>query len=59
MARAGMPTPRNMRIDCPDDIEPAGEHVGFPAVIKPVSGGGSSRVGAAGHLCNARAFSQA
>jgi carbamoylphosphate synthase large subunit len=40
MEKAGLPTPRNARINAPEDVEPAGEHVGFPAVIKPVSGGG-------------------
>jgi hypothetical protein len=39
LAAAGLPTPRNARISKPDDIEPAGHHVGFPSVIKPVSGG--------------------
>lgn len=38
MAKAGLPTPRNARINAPEDVMPAGEHVGFPAVIKPVSG---------------------
>lgn len=38
MGKAGLPTPRNSRINCPEDVVPAGEHVGFPAVIKPVSG---------------------
>lgn len=39
LASAGLPTPKNSRISKPDDIEPAGQHVGFPSVIKPVSGG--------------------
>lgn len=38
MEKAGLPTPRNARINAPEDVEPAGNHVGFPAVIKPVSG---------------------
>jgi hypothetical protein len=38
LAAAGLPTPRNSRISRPEDVEPAGQHVGFPAVIKPVSG---------------------
>lgn len=38
LAKAGLPTPRNSRISKPEDIEPAGQHVGFPAVIKPVAG---------------------
>ncbi|KAI8466821.1 MAG: ATP-grasp domain-containing protein [Monoraphidium minutum] len=41
MAKAGLPTPRNSRVNCPEDVEPAGEYVGFPAVIKPVSGAAS------------------
>jgi len=41
MAQAGLPTPRNSRVSTPADIEPAGLHVGFPAVIKPVSGAAS------------------
>ncbi len=31
MAKAGLPTPRNMLIERPDQIEAAGSHVGFPA----------------------------
>lgn len=46
LAAAGLPTPRNARISAPADVQPAGQHVGFPAVIKPVSGG--SGVHAAG-----------
>jgi len=38
LANAGLPTPRNARISKPEDVEPAGQHVGFPSVIKPVSG---------------------
>eukprot|EP00775_Hariotina_reticulata_P008709 gene8709-8890_t len=41
LAAAGLPTPRNSRISSPEDVEPAGQHVGFPAVIKPVSGAAS------------------
>lgn len=41
LAAAGLPTPRNARISSPADVGPAGEHVGFPAVIKPVSGAAS------------------
>jgi carnosine synthase len=41
MAKAGLPTPRNARISKPEDVDPAGQHVGFPAVIKPVSGAAS------------------
>lgn len=39
LAAAGLPTPKNARISAPTDVQPAGEHVGFPSVIKPVSGG--------------------
>jgi hypothetical protein len=39
LAKAGLPTPKNSRISKPEDVEPAGQHVGFPSVIKPVSGG--------------------
>jgi phosphoribosylaminoimidazole carboxylase (NCAIR synthetase) len=39
LAAAGLPTPRNARISRPEDLEPAAQHVGFPSVIKPVSGG--------------------
>ncbi len=31
MAKAGLPTPRNMLIERPDQVEAAGNHVGFPA----------------------------
>ena len=31
MARAKLPTPRNMLIAKPEDVEAAGNHVGFPA----------------------------
>ena len=41
MAKAGLPTPRNARINSPADVAPAAAHVGFPAVIKPVSGAAS------------------
>lgn len=42
LAKAGLPTPRNSRIRAPGDVEPAGTYVGFPSVIKPVSGAGLS-----------------
>jgi carnosine synthase len=35
---AGIPSPRFFRIRSADQIEAAAAHVGFPAVIKPVSG---------------------
>jgi carnosine synthase len=41
MAKAGLPTPKNARVNSPEEVEPAGLHVGFPAVIKPVSGAAS------------------
>lgn len=31
MAQAKLPTPRNMLIEKPEQIEAAGNHVGFPA----------------------------
>lgn len=39
--RAGLAGPRFARIDGPGDIEDAAGHVGFPAVLKPVTGVGS------------------
>eukprot|EP00884_Botryococcus_braunii_P015647 jgi/Botrbrau1/2766/Bobra.0164s0043.1 len=41
MAEAGLPTPANMVIRGPEDLAEASERVGFPAVLKPISGGGS------------------
>eukprot|EP00884_Botryococcus_braunii_P015539 jgi/Botrbrau1/2669/Bobra.0203s0016.1 len=41
MEARGLPTPRNMLISDPEDIEKAGKHVGFPAVIKPIYGAAS------------------
>lgn len=38
MEAAGLPTPRNMLVEKPADIEAAAKHVGFPCVIKPISG---------------------
>jgi carnosine synthase len=38
MEKAGLPTPRHAHIVAPDDVPKAAAHVGFPAVIKPVSG---------------------
>ncbi len=39
--RAGLPGPRFSRIDGPEELEIAAEAVGFPAVLKPVTGVGS------------------
>jgi biotin carboxylase len=39
--RAGLPSPRFARIESAEDLKGAGESVGFPAVLKPVSGVGS------------------
>lgn len=41
LAAAGLPTPRNSRISAPEDVQAAADHVGFPSVIKPVSGAAS------------------
>jgi biotin carboxylase len=38
---AGLPTPKNMLIKTEADADAAGAHVGFPAVLKPVSGAAS------------------
>mmetsp|Transcript_51644 Transcript_51644/g.109731 ORF Transcript_51644/g.109731 Transcript_51644/m.109731 type:complete len:631 (+) Transcript_51644:91-1983(+) len=38
---AGLPTPRNLLIKTPEDVEKAIEQVGFPAVLKPSSGAAS------------------
>eukprot|EP00798_Chlamydomonas_sp_ICE-L_P025943 gene25943-11622_t len=41
MEKAGLPTPLHYRIACFQDVAKAGAHVGFPSVIKPVSGAAS------------------
>lgn len=41
MQAAGLPTPKHFKITKPEDVEVAGNHVGFPAVIKPISGAAS------------------
>jgi biotin carboxylase len=41
LRRAGMPTPRHARISSSDDLGPALEKVGLPAVLKPAFGAGS------------------
>jgi len=38
---AGLPTPRNVLIHNDSELEAAGHQVGFPAVLKPVSGAAS------------------
>jgi biotin carboxylase len=38
LAAAGLPSPRNARISMKADVAAAADKVGFPAVIKPVSG---------------------
>lgn len=38
---AGIPSPRFFRIKSEEDLEPAAASVGFPAVLKPVSGASS------------------
>lgn len=41
MAAAQLPTPRNALIERAEQLDAAGEHVGFPAVLKPISGAAS------------------
>lgn len=41
MKAKGLPTPRNMLIKCDSDAAAAEREVGFPAVLKPVSGAAS------------------
>lgn len=41
MKAAGLPTPKNISIHSPKDLPKAAEVVGFPAVLKPVSGAAS------------------
>ncbi len=38
MARAGLASPKHNLIHSPKDLAAAAEHVGFPAVIKPITG---------------------
>ncbi|PNW74037.1 hypothetical protein CHLRE_13g582800v5 [Chlamydomonas reinhardtii] len=41
MAKAGLPTPRHWKVTSEADVPKAAAHVGFPAVIKPISGAAS------------------
>merc|ERR1711907_712925 len=41
LKKAGLPTPRNILITSEAEIETAAATVGFPAVLKPVSGAAS------------------
>jgi biotin carboxylase len=41
MEAAGLPTPLNCLIKGEEDLARAAQHVGFPAVIKPISGAAS------------------
>jgi len=41
LGAAGLPTPRNMLISSQSEVIAAGQHVKFPAVLKPVSGAAS------------------
>jgi len=41
LAAAGLPTPPNCLVRCEGDLEKAAQHVGFPAVLKLVSGAAS------------------
>jgi len=38
MGLAGLPTPRNYLLSEPSQVDLAAEHVGFPAVLKPING---------------------
>ncbi len=49
-AEDGLKGPRVFRIQGPDDLRPAAAHVGFPAVLKPVSGVGSVQAFRVGDL---------
>lgn len=44
MSQAGLPTPESLVIHMDADLEKAAKIVGFPAVIKPISGAGSMGV---------------
>ncbi|KXZ47333.1 hypothetical protein GPECTOR_36g58 [Gonium pectorale] len=41
MGRAGLPTPRHFKVLAEPDVAKAAAHVGFPCVIKPISGAAS------------------
>ncbi|GLC35522.1 hypothetical protein PLESTB_000198500 [Pleodorina starrii] len=41
MGKAGLPTPRHYKVVSEADVAKAAAHVGFPAVIKPISGAAS------------------
>lgn len=41
LKKAGLPTPRNSLITHRSEVSAAGNHVGYPAVLKPVSGAAS------------------
>lgn len=41
MQAAGLPTPKHYKISSPEDVAAAAAHVGFPSVIKPISGAAS------------------
>ena len=41
MRAAGLPTPKNMSVKVPEDLQKAAKTVGFPAVLKPTSGAAS------------------
>jgi carnosine synthase len=41
MEAAGLPNPRSFLIEAADQLAAAGDHVGFPAVIKPIHGAAS------------------
>jgi carnosine synthase len=41
MSKVGLPTPKNFLIHEASEVDAAGKHVGFPAVIKPIHGAAS------------------
>ena len=41
MEEAGLPNPRSFLIESIDQLDAAGSHVGFPAVVKPIHGAAS------------------
>lgn len=52
---AGLPTPRNCLIQNPSEVEAAGKAVGFPLVLKPVSGAASLGVKKASSMAELQA----
>ncbi len=50
LAQAGLPVPRTMLVQFPMEIEVVEQHIGFPTIVKVVSGSKGSGV----HLCHTR-----